>query len=106
MDTIAYLPDPESAAMMLVVIHHLRFTLAHATTSAEAQVQLYDTVDRNNNQAAIKCLLDSMNADLKKRIRNRISDQAAFPVVWLEFIFLVVSSSIDRFEKLKRQIQG
>jgi hypothetical protein len=46
MDTIAYLPDPESAAMMSVVTHHSRFTLAHVTTSAAAQVQLYDTVDR------------------------------------------------------------
>jgi hypothetical protein len=39
MDTIAYLADPKTAAMMLVVLHHSRFTLTNAMPLAEeAQV--------------------------------------------------------------------
>ena len=47
-----------------------------------------------------------MSPDLKKRIRNRIEDTDTFPKVWIEFFTLVLSTSIDRYEKLKKRIQG
>jgi hypothetical protein len=101
MDTIAYLADPETGVMMSVILHHLRFTLTNATPLAEAQVQHYDSMDKSNNTAATERLLDSVSPELKKRIRNRIADQAPFPLVWLEFLSLTVSSSIDQFEQIK-----
>jgi hypothetical protein len=41
----------------------------------EAQVQLYDSMDKSNNTAATECLLDSISPELKKRIQNWIADQ-------------------------------
>jgi hypothetical protein len=61
LDTIAYLPDPETGEMMSVILHHTRFTLEKASTLAQPQVLLYDAVDKNNNSAAIECLLDSVS---------------------------------------------
>jgi hypothetical protein len=106
MDTIAHLADPKTTAMMLVVLHHSRFTLTNAMPLAETQVQfLYDSMDKSNNTAATDCLLDSVSPELKKRIRNQIADQAP-SLVWLKFLLLTVSSSIDWFEQIKRQIQA
>jgi hypothetical protein len=103
MDTIAYLVDPERAAIMLVVLYHSRFTLTNAMPLAEAQVQLYDSImDKSNNTAATECLRDSVSPELKKRIQNPIADQAPFPLVWLEFLLLTVLSSIDHSEQIKR----
>jgi hypothetical protein len=92
--------------MVSVVINHTRFSLDKATAVATTQAQKYDAVDRNNNNAAVECLLDSVSPELKKRIRNRIENQDPLPKVWLEFISLVVSTSIDRYEEIKRRIQG
>ena len=70
------------------------------------QSQRYDENDWNNDQAATECLLDSVSPELKKRIRNRIADTDTFPKVWIEFITLVLLTSIDRYEQMKRRIQG
>jgi hypothetical protein len=92
---------------VLVVLHHLRFTLTNAMPLAEAQVQLYYSIGKSNNATAMECLLDSVSPELKKRIQNRIADQQApLPLVWLEFLSLTVSSSINWFEQIKRQIQA
>jgi hypothetical protein len=106
MDTIAYLADTETSQMVSVVLKHTRFTVDSATALARAQAKKYDNNDRDNDTAATECLLDSVSPDLKKRIRNRIADTDPFPKVWIEFIALVLSTSIDRYEKLKKQIQG
>jgi hypothetical protein len=108
--TIAYLKDPEMSEMVSVVSKHTRFTVDSAMALARAQAKKYDDDnDRDNNTAATECLLDSVSPDLKKRMRNRIADMDPFfPKVWIEFVaLLVLSTSIDRYEKLKQQrIQG
>jgi hypothetical protein len=106
MDTIAYLKDPEMSEMVSVVSKHTRFTVDSATALTRAQAKKYDDNDRDNDTAATVCLLDSVSPNLKKRIRNRIADTDPFPIDWIEFVTLVLSTSIDRYEKLKQRIQG
>jgi hypothetical protein len=106
MDTIAYLKDPETSEMVSVVSKHTRFTADTVTSRALKQSRRYDENDWDNDQAAKECLLDSVSPELKKRIRNRIQDTDTFPKVWIEFITLVLSTSIDRYEQMKKRIQG
>ena len=106
MDTIAYLKDPETSEMVSVVSKHTRFTVATVTSRAQKQSRRYDDNDWDNDHAATECLLDSVSPELKKRIRNRIQDNDTFPKVWIEFITLSQSTSIDRYEQMKKRIQG
>jgi hypothetical protein len=89
-DTIAYLrPSPAKPnRMMNIVKEHSRFTLATAKEelSKTQQAEMYDSYDKANNAAARKFLLASIEKKLSNQIFEKLSDDATFPDVWLQFI--------------------
>ena len=105
MDTIAYLPDPESPAVMTnVVSSHSRYTVATAKTLSSHQVLLYDKYDKMNDLAATKFLLSSLDPALMSKIKEKIEDNDLFHVVWLQLIMTSnQSTSIECFEDLKAE---
>jgi hypothetical protein len=107
MDTIAYLPDPESPAVMTnVVSSHSRYTVATAKTLSSHQVLLYDKYDKMNDLAATKFLLSSLDPALMSKIKEKIEDNDLFHVVWLQLIMTNQSTSIECFEDLKVAIKA
>ena len=107
MDSIAYLKDPTDATKMTnVVKSHARFTVQSAKLLAEAQTPLYDRYDRTNDMAARTYLLASLSTDLSNKVSEKLDDADSFPVVWLQFLKSIQSTSIERFEDLKNNIKA
>jgi hypothetical protein len=107
MDTIAYLPDPEDSLMMTnVVKSHSRYTVQTAKSLGAPQLLLYDKYDKNNDRAAVKYLLSSLTPTLMSKIKEKTEDADPFPVIWLQLIKTIQSTSIERFEDLKIAIKA
>ncbi|KAI2503051.1 hypothetical protein MHU86_11399 [Fragilaria crotonensis] len=106
MDSIAYLRDPTDDAKMTNVIKaHARYTVQSAKLLAEAQVQRYDKYDRPTIwQPGPICLLHS--TELSNKVTEKLDDSDSFPVVWLQFLKSIQSTSIERFEDLKAIIKA
>ena len=51
-DTITYVPDPETNEMVNVVLDHARFTMDMVVTKVAPQLMRYDEYDQSNDQAA------------------------------------------------------
>ena len=107
MDTIAYVPDPINPSVMVnVVEEHGRFSVDTVNSQVAPQLLLYDVYDKNNDEAAQFFLLDSLEPDLKKEVRDLMDQGEAFPTTFLRLIQLIRSTSIDRFENLKHRIKA
>ena len=107
MDSIAYLKDPTDDTKMTNVIKaHARYTVQSAKLLAETQVQLYDKYDRTNDMAARTYLLASLSTELSNKVTEKLDDSDSFPVVWLQFLKSIQSTSIERFEDLRSIIKA
>ena len=83
LDTITYLRDPvEDSKMISVVTVNARLALELVTKLIEPQVKLYDSYDLENDRAAVKFLLASLEPTLRKKVQERFtSEDEPFPVV-------------------------
>jgi hypothetical protein len=107
MDSIAYVEDPaDSSIMSNVIKEHARFTLSIAQRGMAVQSILYDKYDRENDRAAVAFLMDSLDTDLSMKLDERLDEADTFPIVWLNLLKLVQSTSIERFENLRNWIKG
>ena len=107
MDTIAYLQDPEEQTRMTnVVKSHARYTVDSSARELSAiQSTKYDKYDRTNDVAAKAYLLVSIETSLSNKVEEKIEDDDTFPIVWLQFIKTIQSTSVERFEDLKLTIK-
>ena len=107
MDSIAYLKDPLDATKMTNVVKaHARYTVQSAKALIEDQVPKYDKYDRTNDKAARTFLLASLQIDLSNKVAEKLDDDDPFPIVWLQFLKAIQSTSIERFEDLKATIKA
>jgi hypothetical protein len=107
MDLIAYVEDPANSSVMSNVIkEYTRFTLSIAQKALGHQAPLYDKYDRENDRAAVKFLLNSLDPDLTRKLHKRIEESDNFPVIWIQLLKLVQSTSIERFENLRTRIKS
>ena len=106
MDSIAYLQDPEDDKKMSNVVKaHARYTVDLAKKFCATQVTRYDKYDRTNDVAAKAFLLASIEETLSNRVEEKLEDTDAFPIVWLQLIKTIQSTSVERFEDLKQTIK-
>jgi hypothetical protein len=80
--------------------------LSIAQKNLSHQVPLYDKYDRENDCAAIEFLLDSLDTDLLTKFYEQIKETNNFPIVWIQHLKLVQSTSIEQFENLRNRIKG
>ncbi len=107
MDSIAYVPDPVDPNIMVnIVKDHGRFTLESVSRLIKPQLLKYDSYDKANDAEASEFLVDSLEADLAKELREIKEPDDPFPKVWIRFIRTIRSISIDRFEDLKKKIKA
>jgi hypothetical protein len=107
MDSITYVPDPiDNTTMVSCVTAHGRFTVASVKRLIGPQVLLYDSFDKSNDREASEYLLESLEADLARELRDVMDPGEPFPVTFLRFIHLIRSTSIDRLENLKVRIKS
>ena len=107
MDSITYVPDPIDNTLMVSCVNaHGRFTVASVKKLIAPQVLLYDSFDKSNDREATEYLLESLEADLARELRDVMDPGEPFPVTFLRFIHLIRSTSIDRLENLKVRIKS
>ena len=105
MDTIAYLPDPADATKMICVLdQYSKYDLQPAITAARALGVKFDRYDRNNNSSAKLWLLDSISDDLKKEIKDRLTQTDGFVAHWLQLIHQIQSVSFNRLVVSKTKL--
>ncbi|KAI2510827.1 hypothetical protein MHU86_3613 [Fragilaria crotonensis] len=72
MDTIAYLPDPESSSMVTnVVKSHSHYTVATAKTPSSQLLLHYNKYHKSKNLAATKFLITSLNPALMSKVKRK-----------------------------------
>ena len=107
MDTIAYVPDPETNEMVNVVLDHARFTVDMVATKIAAQLKCYDEYDQSNDQAARSCLLKTLERSFREDLEEIVEKTYRFPVVWLYLVRRLQSTlSVQRFDDIKDQIKA
>lgn len=106
MDSIAYLPDPtDHTKMTNVVKSHSRYTVQSAQNLVKPQLVKYDKYDKTNDRAARTYLLASLTVTLSNKVSEKLEESDPFPIVWLQFLKSIQSTSIERFEDLKSSIK-
>jgi hypothetical protein len=96
MDSIAYVEDSaDSSAMSNILKEYARFTLSIAQKALNHQALLYNKYDCKNYPASVEFLLDLLNPDLRRKLHEPIEDSDNFPIVWIQLLKLVQSTSID-----------
>ena len=106
MDSIAYLPDPTDGTKMTNVVKaHARYTVQSAEVLVRNQLVRYDKYDKTNDKAARAYLLASLVPTLSNKVSEKLEDTDPFPIVWLQFLKSIQSTSIERFEDLKNSIK-
>jgi hypothetical protein len=109
MDSIAYVEDPaDSLVMSNVIKEYTRFTLNIAQKALNHQAPLYDKYNRENDRTTVEFLLDSLDPNLTRKLHKRIKENDNFPMIWIQLLKLVQSTSIERFENLctKKKIKS
>ena len=106
MDTIAYIPDPtDKTKVSNVAMAHFRYTVQSAQTLIQDQLEVYDKYDKTNDKAARTYQLASLTPLLSNKVTERLDDSDRFPIVWLQFLKAIQSTSIERFEDMKTSIK-
>ena len=106
MEPISYLPDPHDPMDMLLVVHHYsRFNLEYAIATWKSYKGLLNPYDQSNNQAAIKFLHASVDPELDHLLYERMDDHNSFIVVWMHLVKLVMTSSVEKYIRLKTRIK-
>jgi hypothetical protein len=90
----------------VVKVHASRYTIQFARLLAEGQVQLHNKYERSNNVAARTYLVASLSTELSNMETEMLDETNSFPVVQLQFLKSIQSTSIERFEDLKGTIKS
>ena len=107
MDTITYLKDPgDPTKMGNLLMDHTQFTQAYVKSAVEEQHKLYDSYDHLNNHSACYTLLDSLDISFKKHIKDHLPDNFCFPLVWMQVIKALQSSSLKCFKTMKCKLES
>jgi hypothetical protein len=85
---------------------HASPTVQSAKDLIVGQVPKYDKYNRTNNKAARTFLLASLQIDLSNKVAEKLDNGNPFPIVWLQFLKAIQSTSIKRFEYLKATIKA
>ena len=94
MDPVAYVPDPvDPTKMVNCVKEHGRFTVESISKQIKLQLSKYDTYDQQNDREARQFLLDSLDSDLAREVRDVSEPGEAFPITFLRLIKIIRSTS-------------
>jgi hypothetical protein len=107
MDTITYLPDPIDPATIMssVVEMHSRFSMEYAAAALATQAKLYDKYDVSNDSDATNFLMESVDDEIFKELDLVCGDDKYFPIVFLEFMKIARTVTVERINQLKAQIR-
>lgn len=96
MDSIMYLPDPESNEVRSVIMYHQRFSVEKAREACDARSAKYDSYDVLNDTAARKFLLASLTSGLRQDVIDEMeSSKEPAAVVWMLIIEQLRSTDIQ-----------
>jgi hypothetical protein len=107
MDTIVYLTDLLDMCneMLVVAKAHAKFTLDNAITTTMASAVKLHKYNRENNRAACKFLLNSLDKSLAEHVSKHLEPKDGFALSWIQMTLLIQSTSIKYFNSIKAVLQ-
>ena len=103
-DTILYREDSATNTMVSILDNYPRFSREEIVVQDEALKTLYDSYDNRNDQAATKCLLNSLCDDLKQDLLSKIDDGMKFTEIFMIFQDNERPESVDLYDSLERKV--
>ena len=94
--------DPlEHTNMVSVVKNFTHFTLEYVEKESASLMTMWDDYDHQNDQAAVRFLLNCLHNDLRKLIQTREEDDDSFTVVWLRLVDIIMTSLVEWYDSIK-----
>ena len=87
--------------MVSVVKNFTHFTLEYVEKESASLMTMWDDYDHQNDQAAVRFLLNCLHNDLRKLIQTREEDDDSFTVVWLRLVDIIMTSSVEWYDSIK-----
>jgi hypothetical protein len=108
LDTITHQVDPQDpTAVLSVVTDYAKFDLQTVITEGRTlQAAKFDRYDRNNDDSAVKWFKNSLDPALSKDVSERLCSTDGFAAHWMQMIWLVQSTSFNRFQTIKQEIES
>ena len=110
LDTIAYLPNPSDPTneVLDMVNNHSRYSidLEGARKLSSNLRTKFDTMDNANDAAARTFVMNSLEDTLFEDIRDKSKSSDTFASTWLVFIHHIITTSVTRFDNLKKKISA
>ena len=111
LDTVAWVPElsenAEGSEVRNVVTDPAKFTVnyAKAIEVAKATAMKYDDFDKNNSEASIEFLENSIDISLKRRLNLVRQRNDSFTVVWLRLMHLLANYSSDHYDATREKVR-
>ena len=108
MDTIFYFPDPSDGEQAILFDSHSRFTVDSVTAEVARRetAQLFDDYDREMMEQSGEWILNNISEDLKGALRLVEEQTVQGPVILMQLIAEVQSTSMRRNELLVDQFKA
>ena len=107
LDTITYLPDPAktendpSLQMVSIIDQHSRFTQEEVRKLSIIYRRKFDSYDEANNEDAKEFVLNSIDDDIKREVKQRVKiTECAFAELWMRIIHVTRFISRTYFNTL------
>ena len=107
LDTITYLPDPNEAVMESVVEKPNIFLWDYVCIQVPVYKNLWDKFDVQNDEAASKFLLGSLNEELLRKVRDAMASttKPTFLLYWMKLAELFRVISAGRVDGLQEVVE-
>ena len=109
LDTISYLPDPANPTVMESVAEKPNiFSKTYAITQIPIYTALWDRYDKENDEAATKFFLASLNDELLRKVRDALATtrKPTFILTWMTFIEKIRVISVGRVDGLQKLVES
>ena len=107
LDTGTYLPDPSDPTKVISgIVNYAMFNHKDGTKKAnEIYANEFDEYERGRDNDRKDFFMNSLGEELETSIITGCRKTDCFMAIWFQFIHLVSSVSIERFEKRKTQLK-
>jgi hypothetical protein len=109
LDTIAYMRDPKKPTMMESVVENPNmFSKTYVMTQIPTYTALWDRYDKANDECATKFFIDSLNEEMKRKLRDALATtrKPTFVQVWMTFVEKIRVISVGRVDGLQKRVEA
>ena len=109
LDTITYAPDLANPEVIYSVVKDSPRFVGNLQKALEEATKIqtkYDDFDRDNSEAALEFLINSLDDELARRLEIYLEPEDSFAHGWLRLMSLLVSVSSTHYENVKNKVRN